>query len=367
MGLACAYAAAKRKQRVLVLERDAFAQGASIRNFGMIWPIGQPAGKLLDLALHSRDLWLDLAKQYSLPIRECGSLHVAHFDDEWSLLQEFASDALNAGYQVRLLTREEVLEIAPAVNPVELRGGMHSQTECGVDPPRCIQALTKLLRERLDVTIDSGACVTQVDPFIAASDGRRWKAERVIVASGTDVQTLYPAAFQQSALRLCKLQMLSTQPQSAGYSIGPHLASGLTLRHYTTFRQCPSLSAVVQRVANLWPELDRWGIHVMLSQPEDGRVILGDSHQYDADISPFQQEEIDRLMLTQLQRVFRLPDWTIARRWVGYYLKNSADVLFLNCPSTNVRLVTGLGGNGMTLSMAVGERLIDTFDNPRIV
>ena len=367
IGLACAYAAAKRKQRVLVLERDGYAQSASIRNFGMIWPIGQPAGELFDLAMESRALWLELTEQCELAVRQCGSLHVAHFADEWNLLQEFAAQANQQGYQTTLLNREQTLQRSSAINPQGLQGGLYSATECGVDPPRCIQALTKLLSERWGATVVTGAHIIRVQPHIESTDGRCWHAHRIVVASGSDMRTLYPDHFQRSGLRLCKLHMMSTVPQANGHSIGPHLASGLTLRHYSTFRNCPSLQNVQSRIAQQWPELDRWGIHVMISQPEDRRVILGDSHEYDEDITPFQCEEIDNLIMTHLQRVFQLPNWTVARRWVGYYVKNPADAIYLDCPCPSVRILTGLGGNGMTLSMAVGERLVSTFDNPRIV
>lgn len=368
LGLACAYAAAKVGQRVLIVERDKRACSASVRNFGMIWPIGQPAGKRLDLALQSRKIWLELKNRLGIAVRECGSIHVAHQADEWDLLQEFAADANDRGFDVRLLTRDEVLRRSPAVKPDGLRGGLHSSTECGVDPPQCIAALTEALVNRLRVEFVPATPIVKLEPpWVFASDGRNWRSNRIVVATGADIQLLYPARYHQAGLRLCKLHMLSTRAQPSGFRVGPHLASGLTLRHYATFANCQSLARVKQRVDLEEPALDRLGIHVMMSQPADGRVIVGDSHQYDDDISVFNEVEIDELILQQLSRVFELPDWTIERRWVGYYLKHPKSAYFLDAPDPHVRLLTGLGGNGMTLSMGVGQRLIENFEDPSLL
>jgi glycine/D-amino acid oxidase-like deaminating enzyme len=58
IGLATAWHLARAGRRVVVVERHPRAQGASIRNFGMLWPIGQPAGRRRTLARRSREHWL---------------------------------------------------------------------------------------------------------------------------------------------------------------------------------------------------------------------------------------------------------------------------------------------------------------------
>ena len=50
LGLAHAYIAAKAGKSVVVIEKSPRAAGASVRNFGMVWPIGQPAGVMLELS-----------------------------------------------------------------------------------------------------------------------------------------------------------------------------------------------------------------------------------------------------------------------------------------------------------------------------
>lgn len=62
----------------------------------MIWPIGQPAGTLHDMAMRSRALWVDVLDQAKLPHTASGSLHVAYLADEEEVGREFAERAAAA-------------------------------------------------------------------------------------------------------------------------------------------------------------------------------------------------------------------------------------------------------------------------------
>jgi len=117
LGVAHAYALAKRGRSVVVFERSPQAAGASVRNFGMIWPIGQPAGCMHDMALRSRELWLEALSAARLPYFPTGSLHVVYRQDEACVAQEFCGVAPKLGYQCGRLNPEEVLALSHAVRP----------------------------------------------------------------------------------------------------------------------------------------------------------------------------------------------------------------------------------------------------------
>ncbi|MGD9636521.1 MAG: TIGR03364 family FAD-dependent oxidoreductase, partial [Pirellulales bacterium] len=288
VGLAHAWAAAKRGHQVLLFERHDHAQSASIRNFGMVWPIGQPNGPDHRTALRSRALWQELLDETGLWHDPCGSLHLAYKADELDVLEEFARIAPPLGYDCRLLSAEEVASRSPVARREGLRGGLWSSTEMCVDPREIIARMPKWLEEKHRIKLHFGKAIEHVSlPWVIASDGERWQVDRAIVATGADFQTLFPQVFHKAAFRKCKLQMLRTVPQPDGWRIGPMIASGLTLRHYASFRICHSLAALKNRIAATMPELDQYGIHVMASQNGNGEVVLGDSHEYDEEVSPF--------------------------------------------------------------------------------
>ena len=356
LGLAHAYLAAKAGKSVVVFEKSPRATGASVRNFGMIWPIGQPAGAMLDLALRSRELWLEILGRAKLPCRETGSLHLAYREDEAEVTREFAALALGLGYACRWLTSAQVLEKSQAVRPDGLIGGLWSSTELTVDPRQILQNLPIFLEQQFGVKFCFDTLVTAIDlPVIETSHGT-WRADRVIVCSGDDFQTLYPRHFAASGLIRCKLQMMRTAAQSGGWQLGPSLAAGLTLRFYPAFQICTALPALSRRIAEETPEYDRWGIHALVSQTADGALTLGDSHEYGLDVDVFNKQEIDDLILEYTRGFLRAPGLTISKRWHGVYAKHPEKPLVVMTPQDGVRIVASPGGSGMTLSFGVAEQ-----------
>lgn len=341
---------------MLLFEKSPQAYGASVRNFGMIWPIGQPNGPAHRAALRSRDLWLEVLAESGLSGRSCGSLHVAHREDELAVLVEFARSAPELGFRCELLSAAETVARSAAVRHNGLLGGLWSATEVVVDPREIVARLPGVLRDRYGVELHYATPIDRVTGrWVASPNGDRWAVDRVVVAAGDDVRLLFPESFKAAGFRRCKLQMLRTVPQPDGWNLGPMIAGGLTLRHYEAFRVCPSLAALKHRIAEETPELDRFGIHVMAAQNDDGEVVVGDSHEYGDDISPFDKIEIDELILRELRKIIDLPDWTIAQRWHGVYAKAPEIVQYVDEPEPNVQLAISSGGAGMTLSFGLAD------------
>jgi FAD dependent oxidoreductase TIGR03364 len=256
-----------------------------------------------------------------------------------------------------LLDRQQVLAKSPAANPEGLLGGLWSDRECCIDPTSAIRAMPAWLHARYGVEFRFSTAVVQVDSARAVTgDGIQHAADRFIICSGDDLATLMPDVFREQPIRRCKLHMMRTGPQPEGWRLKTHLASGLTLRHYPNFQNCESLPALMQRIESETPELNRYGIHVMASQNHLGEVVLGDSHEYDDDVEPFDSAEIDRLIERELRKILALPQWEMQARWHGIYAKYTQGIAFECEPEPGVHVCTGLGGNGMTLSFGIAER-----------
>lgn len=356
VGLAHALAAAKRGDRVIVFDRNPAAVGASIRNFGMIWPIGQPNGHLLQRAMNARTIWQDIAPQAGFHLDPCGSLHLAYRPDEMAVLEEFV--ATRESDTVRLLSAREAAEKSPAVRTEGLLGALWSATEIIIDPRDALQKLPSFLNQTYGVQFERGRAVTQIQAPNLVAGGETWTADRIFVCSGADFETLYPALFDASNITKVKLQMMRTGPQPNKFRIGAALCAGLTLTHYAAFADCPSLGALKTRIEAETPHFPQWGIHVMMSQNADGELVIGDSHEYGRNPDPFDKALINQYVLDYLQRFAQVPSLDIAETWHGIYAKLPGHTEWVVQPEPRVTVVNALSGAGMTLSFGLAEEIV---------
>lgn len=361
VGLAMALAAAKRGLKTAIFERNPRPIGASIRNFGLLWPIGQPAATFRR-AMRSREIWLDLISKIGLWHAPTGSLTLAYAADEQAVIEEFfeKNRASGIGYDLELLTTKAAQNRSPWVKPDGLRGALFSKTEINIDPRQAIVFLQKYLQNELGVAFFPGAAISEVTTGRLYSGWREWRSERIFICSGADFETLFPDIFIQSGFTKCKLQMMRTGPLPGGWQLGPALCAGLTLTHYESFASCTSLESLKKRFAAELPEHVAAGIHVLVSQSATGELVLGDTHEYGLDLSPFDKKGLNDLVLSYLQTFWRLPLLPIAETWHGIYPKmKTGKTEFVHTVEPGVTIVNGLGGAGMTLSFGLAEEVLE--------
>jgi FAD dependent oxidoreductase TIGR03364 len=283
---------------------------------------------------------------------------LAYHDDEAAVLREFIVAAVANGYDCRPLNPLQVSARSPAVNLEGLRGALWSPLEVCVDPREVIANLPAWLAKEYKVEFVHECAVTAYERPGVFAGGRNWVANNLYVCAGDDLQSLFPEVFAASGLERCKLQMMRSRPVGNDQRIGPMLAAGLTLAHYKSFQNCPSLTPLKERFAAELPDYVRYGIHVMVSKNGVGELTLGDSHEYGSEITPFDKQEVDELVLRYLNTFLRTPNLQIASRWNGIYVKHPVKPYFITRPETGITVVTGVGGAGMTLSFGLAEKIV---------
>ncbi len=359
VGMATARALAEKGYAVKVFERNEKAVGASIRNFGMVWPIGQPLGKLYERASRSRAIWQQSCDEGGIWYSEAGSMLNVYHDDELAVIEEFHT-ANHAHRHCEILTAEAAIAKSPATNPSGLKASLYSPSELIVDPREAIEKLPAYLSKKYGIEFHFNMAVSRIENGKAHSGKQVFEADILFVCSGADFETLYPETFAASGITKCKLQMLRTVAQDNNWQTGPALSAGLTLTHYGAFADCASLPALQARYDRELPEHVKWGIHVMISQNGLSEITIGDSHEYGLVHDPFDRDDINQLILGYLKTFTQIQNPQIGQTWNGIYPKLKGKTEFVASPESGVHIINGLSGAGMTLSFGLAEEVVES-------
>ncbi len=362
LGLSHALAATRKGLKVLVLDADRQAEGASIRNFGMFLPMGMPEGDGYRRAMHSREMLVPLIREMGVWSDPSGSLTVAHHDDEMQVLSEFCKRTEHGRHHCQLLNRQQILEQCPSLNPQGVMGGLFSNTEITLNPRLLIPALTRYLKQQHGVDFRFCHRVTGIRLPEVQTTREVFRASRVVVCTGAGFDSLYSDVHERHLSR-CKLQMLRTEPQPDVFSLPAMMISGLSLAHYPAFSGCPGIGQLQGRLERDYRQYLDYGIHILHAQHNDGSVLIGDSHEYDDQISPFHKAQIEQLILAGSGDVLKLPVKTVMERWTGYYAKAKTGHCFQREITPGVLLVNGVGGTGMTTGLALAVDGLNDFLN----
>ena len=356
LGLSHAYAAARRGLKVRVFERTATPLGASVRNFGQALVTGQPPGVMLDLAHASRDIWADWAQRAGFDLKRNGSYLFARTEAEEHLLQAFCAGRAKAhGYRVNLLQ-------GAAMN--DLYGGQfrhHRAALHGLDDQQlysreALPALIDYLRRELKVEFHFSTLVRDIEPGQLHTTAGSFRGEQIIVCSGHDYQTLLAEQIAQLTPQICQLQMLRARPK-ADLNLQHALLTGLSCVHYGAFADLPQAAAVQAQILRDTPHLDEHGIHLLISPTPHGELIIGDSHHYGSDPSPFNAEQVDNWMIELAEQTLGC-QIQVVERWQGVYGSRGPGPFSFLRAADGVRVALMHTGVGMSVGPAMAERNI---------
>ncbi|MFJ4372452.1 TIGR03364 family FAD-dependent oxidoreductase [Pseudomonas japonica] len=354
LGLSHAYAAAKRGLRVKVFERSATPLGASVRNFGQALISGQPPGPMLDLARASRPLWAHWAETAGFSIKRNGSLLLARTDQERDLLEAFCtSRAVEHGYPARLLEGEDLRALYDG-RFAHHRAALHGLDDQQVFSREALPSLIDWLRDKMGVEFHFSTLVRGIEPGHLDTTQGRFAGTQIVVCSGHDYQTLLAEPIAALKPQVCRLQMLRARPRFP-LDLQHALLTGLSCLHYGAYADLPQALALRERVAAHSPHLLEHGIHLLISPTPYGELIIGDSHAYGSDASPFNAEQVDEWMIELAEHTLggRIQ---VLERWQGVYGSGGPGPFSLLPVAPGISAALMHTGVGMSVGPALAER-----------
>lgn len=354
IGLAHAAIAARAGKRVVVIERDLRANGASIRNFGFITVSGQERGDSWQLASRTRDIWAEMAGPAKIPIEHRGLYLTARSPEAIAVIEAFLATEMGAG--CRLLTAAKFRDECADLGGADLLGAMHSPHELRVESRHAIPLLTAFLAERHGVTFMTGTAVySAAAPRLETSRGMV-EAGAVAVCPGDDFATLYADRIAAYGLTRCRLSMLKLA--DPGYRLPAALMSDLSLVRYRGYGALPEARALEAKLRAEQPRHFANGVHLIIAQGADGTLIVGDSHHYDDCPGPFAPASAEDDILDEFSRALGHAPPPVQERWTGTYAVAADRTYLVDTPAPDVRLVVVTSGTGASTGFGIAERVI---------
>ncbi len=359
VGLASAILAARSGAHVILLEADAAAQGASVRNFGLITISGQARGAVWQLSGRSRDLWQIIASDAGLPVLQRGMIISAQSAEAAVLMEAFLRTEM--GSDCTALTPREAVGKLPALRADQTKAAVWSPRELRVDPRTALPALTRYARY-LGVDVRFQAPVARVSTGeIGLCSGETLRAQQILVCAGAQSGRLAPPALARALPGCTKLHMLRLRPRASAGALDAPAISDLTLARYPGFADLPEANALKTRLSETDGEMLADGIHVIAVRNHDGTLTIGDSH-HDCEgdsADPFQPADVDTRILEAANRFLDLDGAEVVERWTGAYPKAEGSDWLIEESEPDVWFAAVLGGKGMTLSFGFAEKVLN--------
>lgn len=357
LGTFHAYHALQAGKKVLLLEKDNYPVGATVRNFGQVVPSGM-TGEWFEYGVHSLDIYRRIQEELDISVRNNGSVYIASDADEQTLIHELKAWYDTKGYEAQLLSKAEVLKRYPAVRDTYVKEAILFPQEISVEPNKMIHRVQEYLRTKFPsftLLYNTPAIDCEAVPGgaqVKVSGGARYQADKVVICNGYEFKLLFPEIFRNSGQVVSKLQMMRTVPMP-GVQLEGNVLTGLTIRRYECFEECcPSFASIP--TPEHYEECKQWGIHLLFKKAADGSIIIGDSHEY-APVDRFDDlgfgisAHINQLMLNEAARIVNF-DLNIAATWCGFYPQHNEKHILEYDIEGCIHIRTCIGGKGMTAS-----------------
>ncbi|MCH9009997.1 MAG: FAD-binding oxidoreductase [Chloroflexi bacterium] len=362
-GASTALHLAEAGRSVTLLERGEIAGEASGVNMGGIGSLGW--GNLPDLEAHltmgSLQIFkrLQLEMGYDIEFRQSGALTAIQTDAEFDYARDRVDNLRSLGYEIELLSVDEVRSIEPEVSP-ELHGFTYSPLRSQADPVKSTQAFAAAA-EREGARILTGHEVSQITAskadgtYVVSAGGTEFHAGTLVLAAGAWCDRLGAMMGLRIPIFPVRGQMWATD------SLPPRLFQTMSATESPLqWSQSPGNDDATP------PELTHQGTarvtrHLYGRQRRNGEIIFGGDRQLvDFDDTPGAQGiEVNRGHAIEVLPFLR--DIPIKRTWGGImpFSIDGKPIIGKIPHRANLYIVSGLCSSGFGRGPMAGKLLAD--------
>jgi glycine/D-amino acid oxidase-like deaminating enzyme len=277
VGAATAYFLAQKRFRVLLIDGETPAWGASGRNPGFQWLHTRKAGIQMELGLAGRRLADKLREELDdFELRPSGGMIYFLDERQESLFRAFVAERRAAGLPMELVDGKQAREHCPILSERVL-GASWNPLDAHQNTAKLVEALVAAAKRhgaelrancRIEgLAIEAGRCVG-----VVTETGERIPAGKVVLAAGAWSPKLLASLGLNLPISAMRLQVVETEP--ADFRFEPLLYGPTAVKQYAFIRELPEYSD-----AGAWHPVERQfpGIEFLelAAQRKDGRIRLG--------------------------------------------------------------------------------------------
>jgi glycine/D-amino acid oxidase-like deaminating enzyme len=334
VGAACAYECARRGLKVIVVDGEMIAAGATAAGMGHIVVMDDSEAQFA-ITRYSQRLWQELRPELPDDVEydQCGTIWVA--DDEEEIEEVHRKQRLYAerGVPTEVLDARELRDLEPNLRE-GLVGGL-LVPEDGVLYAPCAARFLMERAQRHGANVRLGCPVTRLEEGQVALGGSQIRADILVNAAGTSAPELTPGL----PIRKRKGHLVITD-RYPGFARHQLVELGYLKSAHTLTADSVAFNVQPRRT---------------------GQLLIGSSRQYGAEHS-----EVDHHMLLPMLRRAQqympgLGQMLMVRAWTGFRAATPDKLPLIGPwpPDKSVWLATGHEGLGITTSLGTGRILAD--------
>jgi glycine/D-amino acid oxidase-like deaminating enzyme len=335
VGAACADEFARRGLRVVVIDRELVASGATSAGMGHIVVLDDSEAQFT-LTRYSQQLWQAVHAELpdEVQYQECGTIWAAADEEEMALVRRKHEYYAARGVPSEILDAQRLKQLEPNLRD-GLAGGLLVREDAVLHAPSAAQFLIERAQKN-SAKLRTGVAVVQIgQERVEFSDGSELPAKIIVNAGGADAARLTPG-----------VEIMKRK----GHVVITDRYPGFLRHQLVELGYLKSAHAVTS---------DSVAFNV---QPRrTGQILIGSSRQYGAEHGEVDQAILTRMLERAHEYMPGLASMSLLQTRTGFRAA-TRDKLPLIGPwpaDRSVFLATGHEGLGITTSLATARILVD--------